>query len=122
MNLAPGDIVLIRMIRASTSTLKLRPALILKALPGPYQQWLACGISSNLDNQSSDWDERVSHGSPDFAATGLHRESLIRLSYLQGVSEVLIQGVVGEVDPAVVRRLCDRLATHIAAVDSPPTR
>ena len=42
----PGDIVLVRMPQAGGAPAKLRPALVLATLPGPYQDALVCGISS----------------------------------------------------------------------------
>lgn len=39
----PGDVVLIRLPQAAGEPPKLRPALILALLPGPFQSLLICG-------------------------------------------------------------------------------
>jgi hypothetical protein len=40
----PGDIVLVLLPGVVPGTFKLRPALFLAPLPGPYQTILVCGI------------------------------------------------------------------------------
>lgn len=42
----PGDVVLIPLPQFAGGTAKLRPALVLSLLPGPYQNVLLCGIST----------------------------------------------------------------------------
>jgi hypothetical protein len=43
-----GEIVLIRLAQFGGGAQKLRPALLLATLPGPYQTHLVCGISTQL--------------------------------------------------------------------------
>ena len=43
-----GEIVLIRLPQFGGGAQKLRPALLLATLPGPYQTHLVCGISAQL--------------------------------------------------------------------------
>lgn len=50
-----GDVVLIRFPHASSAALKLRPALVLALLPGPYQNILICGVSTRLHQLEPDW-------------------------------------------------------------------
>jgi mRNA interferase MazF len=40
----PGQIALFRFPRANLSEGKLRPALLLSEVPGPYEDWLICMI------------------------------------------------------------------------------
>ena len=62
---------------------KLRPALLLSVLPGAFQSMLTCGISSRVDHLVNEWNERIRLTDADFARSGFHRESSIRLSYLR---------------------------------------
>jgi mRNA interferase MazF len=55
----PGDMVLISLPQIGGGAPKLRPALLLADLPGPYQNLLLCGISTQLHQLQANWDERV---------------------------------------------------------------
>jgi mRNA interferase MazF len=78
----PGDVILIPLAELGGANVKLRPALVLADLPGPYQGLLICGISTQMQFLQTNWDELVQSGDSDFAASGLRRPSVIRLSYL----------------------------------------
>ncbi|HXE53238.1 MAG TPA: type II toxin-antitoxin system PemK/MazF family toxin [Tepidisphaeraceae bacterium] len=105
----PGDVVLLPVPQIGGGPPKLRPALVLSLLPGAYQNVLICGISTQLHHLEPDWDELVTLGDADFAASGLHRASAIRLSYLCAADSAAIAGSIGAVDPTRLRRLLDRL-------------
>lgn len=109
----PGDIVLISLPQAAGGPPKLRPALILAALPGPYQTHHLCGVSTQLAKIVPNWDEILQPGDPDFPPSGLHRASAIRLSYLHATDPTAIAGVLGQIDPARLERLLQRLADHL---------
>jgi hypothetical protein len=59
------------------------------------------------------WDEAVEVSDRDFAGSGLHQASLIRLSYLYAASSTEITGVIGSIDSARLDRLLIRLAQHL---------
>lgn len=109
----PGDVVLIALPQIGGTGLKLRPALLLAALPGPYQNLLLCGISTQLHQLQTNWDELIQPGDADFAASGLHRASIIRLSYLYAADPTEVSGVIGRIDPARLQRLRRRLSDHL---------
>ena len=109
----PGDVVLISLPQASSVLPKLRPALVLSLLPGTFQNILICGISTRRDNLVKDWDEVVSTTDADFSASGLHRESSIRLSYLYATDKVEIAGTIGSIDFDRLHRLTQRLVSHL---------
>jgi len=111
--LNPGDVVLIALPQIGGTGSKLRPALLLAALPGPYQNLLLCGISTQLHQLQVNWDELIQPGDADFAASGLHRASIIRLSYLYAADPTEVSGVIGRVDPARLQRLRQRLSDHL---------
>ena len=104
----PGDVVLIRLPQLG-GALKLRPALVVAMLPGPFQNVLICGISTRVQNLEADWDELVEVTASDFPRSGLHRRCAIRLSYLHAAEAREICGVIGQIDPARLDRLKRRL-------------
>jgi len=108
-----GDVVLISLRQFAGATPKLRPALLLAMLPGPYQTHLVCGISTQLQYQIPNWDELIQPGESDFSQSGLHRASVIRLSYLHATDSTEIAGVVGNIDSARLGLLLTRLADHL---------
>lgn len=87
----PGDIFLASVPQADGSH-KLRPVLALCQLPGPYGDWLVCGISSQLHQRVEGWDEILDPGTEIDAQTGLHRRSIVRLSFLSVVAKDTIAG------------------------------
>lgn len=111
--MSPGDIVLIRLPIFGGSGAKYRPALLLAQLPGPYQNQLVAGISTKLQNLQPGWDEVLDVTDPDFAQTGLHAKSAIRLSYLYAADTSQISGVIGSLSQARHRRLLESLANHL---------
>lgn len=58
---------------------KLRPALLLSKLPGEYDDWLICMISSQTHQYISGFDEIIEEGSEDFRESGLKVTSVIRV-------------------------------------------
>ena len=54
-----GQIVLFRFPRADLSEGKLRPALLLSEVPGAYEDWLICMISSQVHQRIDGFDELI---------------------------------------------------------------
>jgi mRNA interferase MazF len=108
-----GDVVLIPLPQFGGRAPKLRPALILTVLPGPYQNVLLCGISTQLQLIQANWDELIQPGDGDFTGSGLHQASVIRLSYLHAADATEITGVIGRIDPTRLARLRTRLADYV---------
>ena len=113
----PGSVVLIRMPRTGEVPGKLRPTLVLAQLPGPYEDLLVCGVSTRLADLEADWDEVVREDDPDFPASGLHRRSAIRLSFLAAVESSAVAGRIGEIAAVRLGRLLARLAGHLSQGD-----
>lgn len=109
----PGDVVLIPLPQIGGAAAKLRPALVLAKLPGPYQNLLLCGISTQLHQLEANWDELIQPGDADYPASGLRRPSIIRLSYLYAADPSETSGVIGQIDPARFHRLRQRLSDHL---------
>jgi mRNA interferase MazF len=55
-----GQIVLFPFPYSDHKEKKLRPALIIRQLPGDYEDWLICMISSQLPQKISLFDEIIS--------------------------------------------------------------
>lgn len=109
----PGDVVLIPLPQFGGGAPKLRPALVLVLLPGPYQNVLLCGISTQLHLIQANWDELIQPADGDFTVSGLHQASVIRLSYVYAADATEITGVIGRIDPTRLARLRTRLADHV---------
>ncbi len=108
----PGDVLLLPMLDVS-GKLKLRPAIYLAPLPGPYQTLLVCGFSTQLHSVIPDRDEVLRPGDIDFAASGLHSPSVIRLSYLRSAAPSDVVRVIGNIAPDRLQRLRTRLADQV---------
>jgi mRNA interferase MazF len=106
-------VVLIPLLTRGGAASKLRPALLLADLPGPYQNLLLCGISTQLQHLQQNWDELIQSTDADFSSSGLHLPSVIRLSYLHAADPSELAGVIGNVDPSRLHRLRQRLSDHL---------
>ena len=106
--------VLVSLAQTGGGPPKLRPALVLSLLPGPYQNVLICGISTHLHTLQPIWDELIQPSDADFKGSGLHRASSIRLSFLYAVDRAEITGRIGSIDPARLARLRSRLAQNVS--------
>lgn len=111
----PGEIVLLRLPQPDLSPGKLRPVLVLAELPGPFEDCLVCGISSQLRQEMLDWDERLTPADADFATSGLKVPSVIRLNWLASVNPRTSVGILGSVAPDRLTRLRQRLAAYLSS-------
>jgi mRNA interferase MazF len=78
-----GQIVLFRFPHTNLEEGKPRPALLLGKLPGEYDDWLICMVSSQIRYYVPDFDEIVGEDDTDFADSGLKASSLIRVGVWQ---------------------------------------
>jgi len=105
-----GQVVLFRFPRADLEEGKLRPALLLGKLPGEYDDWLICMISSQIRHHISGFDEVVQEGDPDFAASGLKVPSVIRIGRLAVVEGEILLGAIGHIASERLQRIKSHLA------------
>ncbi|MDO9129888.1 MAG: type II toxin-antitoxin system PemK/MazF family toxin [Anaerolineales bacterium] len=108
-----GDIVLTRFPLANLAEGKLRPALLLGRLPGDYDNWLICMISSQARHYQPDFDELVSESDSDFADSGLKTTSVIRVERLAVVETSILLGDVGHISAERLQRIKRHLADWI---------
>ncbi len=104
-----GQIVLFRFPHTDLAQGKLRPALLLGRLPGQFDDWLICMISSQTRHYIEGFDEIVQPSDSDFGNSGLKVASVIRIGRLAVVGEELF-GAIGEIDSERMRRIKTRLA------------
>jgi mRNA interferase MazF len=83
-----GSIILTAIVKADGQR-KNRPALLLREMP-KYGDLLICGISTQLRQYLTNFDEIIKTEDSGFVTSGLVRESLIRLAFLAVHSHSLL--------------------------------
>jgi mRNA interferase MazF len=106
-----GEIALANLPQADGSY-KLRPVLLLKQLPG-YNDFLVCGISTQIHQRINDFDELLDVNASQFNETGLRQSSIIRLSFLAVIPSNKIPGSIGKIDWTLHKILLNRLANYL---------
>ena len=105
-----GQIVLFRFPQTDLEEGKLRPALLLGKLPGEYDDWLICLISSQARHFIPEFDEIVQEGDLDFAESGLKVPSVIRVGRLAVVEGEILLGAIGKISLERLRNVKERLS------------
>jgi len=90
-----GQIVVFRFPQTDLEEGKLRPALLLGRLPGGYDDWLICMVSSQTHQYIAGFDEIVQEEDFDFGNSGLKVASVIRVGRLAVVSGEILLGAIG---------------------------
>jgi mRNA interferase MazF len=108
-----GQITLFAFPQTDQAIGKLRPALILRPLPGSHGDWLICMISSQLYHEVPEFDEIIRDTDSDFLQTGLKQTSLIRVTRLAVVSSNLLEGGMGTLSEERLNRIYSCLANWI---------
>ena len=109
-----GQIALFHFPQTDQQEGKLRPALVLRQLPGRYNDWLICMISSQTHQISPPADELISESDADYKSSGLKRASVIRATRLAVVQDDILAGAIGEIGNARLARIRDHLAKWIS--------
>lgn len=108
-----GDIILFRFPKTDLNEGKLRPALLLGKIPGEYDDWLICMISSQNRHYLPDFDELVQISDSDFSQSGLKLESVIRIGRLAVIEGELLLGEIGQISSERTKRIKNNLAGWI---------
>ena len=87
---------------------KMRPAINIGSVP-PFNDWLVCAVSTQLQRTVKDLDILLDAKHPDLARAGLREPSLIRVAQLTTLPDKVIQGSIGEISPATLRTIKERL-------------
>ena len=110
-----SNVILVPLVQADEE-LKYRPAIVLREMPMPYRDLLVCGVSTRLNQYVQGFDDIISPVDADFVSSGLHRESLIRLSFLGIVPCRLVRGTLGSISDERHKRLLKRLVDYLTNV------
>ena len=111
-----GQIVLFSFPQTDQTAGKVRPALLLRRVVGPHDDWLVCMISSQLRQEVPGVDEVIRDADNDFSTTGLKQSSLVRTMRLAVVGDGVFHGTIGEVSNDRLARIRSRIAEWIFGV------
>jgi mRNA interferase MazF len=109
----PGQIVLFRFPYTNLQEGKMHPALIVAKIPGRFDDWLTCAISTQLHQQIPDFDETIKERDEDYALSGLKSESLIRVCRMGVLEGIVFEGAIGKITDKRLNRIKSRLATWL---------
>ncbi|MDO9424813.1 MAG: type II toxin-antitoxin system PemK/MazF family toxin [Methylobacter sp.] len=112
--------VLFRFPQTDQKDGKLRPALILRKLPGKFDDWLICMISSQLHQVIPGLDEIINLEETNFQQTGLKQSSLIRASRLAVVDDDILIGKLGNIDTLRLNKIRGYIAKWLQNSSSNP--
>ncbi len=108
-----GQIVLFSFPQTDQTLGKLRPALVLRKLAGPYDDWLICMISSQLAQQIQNFDVIINEKDADYEQSGLRTSSVIRISRLAVVDKSTLLGSIGNIGIERLNLIKNRLSDWI---------
>jgi len=111
--IAEGQIVLFKFPQTDQTLGKLRRALVLCRLPGSYNDWLICMVSSHLDQKIPDFDEVIIPKDLDFKDSGLKVPSLIRIGRLAVVDGDILLGKLGQIGTQRLLRIKQKISRWI---------
>lgn len=111
-----GQITLFRFPQTDQAAGKLRPALVLRKLPGPYDDLLICMVSSQLSQEIPEFDEVLYENDPDFKQSGLKTSSVIRISRLAVVNKDILLGSIGHISDERLNIIKSRLSNWIQGI------
>lgn len=109
-----GDLIIFDTIAITKegTEIKRRPGICLRKLPGNYQQFLVCGISSQVHLFIEGFDEIVNRSDDNLLNLKSDR-SVIRLGFLNWVPINQIEGSIGSISPERHRLLLERLSNYL---------
>ena len=108
-----GQVVLFRFPQTNQIPSKIRPALVIREIPGSYGDWLICMISSQLSQQIPEFDEIIREDDADFGRSGLKTTSVIRISRLAVVNRKVLLGSIGDIDSERLMSIKKKLSEWI---------
>jgi len=108
-----GQIALFRFPQTDLESGKLRPALVLARVPGEFDDWLICMISTQVRHFVAQFDDVIRADDSDFAESGLKQTSVIRPGRLAVVQGDILLGTVGAIAPERLQRIKTGLTAWI---------
>jgi mRNA interferase MazF len=107
-----GDVILTALPQTDGKH-KLRPALILRIMPG-YNDLLLCGISTNISKCIKGFDETITIKDKDYHKSGLLQDSLIRLGFISVMPQKSIAGSIGKISEERYHKLMNNLINYLS--------
>ena len=104
-----GQIILFEFPQTDLKWGKLRPALI----PGSFDDWLICMISSQIRHHIKGFDDIIAIADADFSKSGLKNNSVIRVGRLAVVDVTMLLGSIGKIDPKRLAKIKSNLANRL---------
>jgi len=92
-----GQIALLSFPQVDLGVGKTRPVLLLAQLPGRYEDWLVCMLSTQLHQAVPGFDEVLDENELDFRDSGVKVPSVIRVGRLAVISAELLFGTIGRI-------------------------
>jgi mRNA interferase MazF len=83
-------------------------------LPGEYDDWLICMISSQTHQYISGFDEIINDSDEDFGESGLKVISVIRVGRLAVVSGEILLGAIGQISSERLNRVKKHLSDWLS--------
>ncbi len=75
-----GHMALIRFPQVDLAPGKPRPVLLIGPVPGPYEDWLVCMVSTQLHQALAGFDEVINREASDFQHSGIKVASVVRVA------------------------------------------
>jgi mRNA interferase MazF len=114
-----GMVVLVPFPHAETDAAgKVRPAVVIRRLPGGYDDWLICMLSSQIAQAIEGFDDVITEDADDFAESGLKVSSVVRVTRLAVCHDSLMLGSIGHIADARLLRIRQRLSAWLLARSS----
>lgn len=104
-----GKVVLVPFPFDDLSSTKVRPAVCLTKPIGSYDHIILAFVTSKIPRNLLATDIVLDTTHPDFAASGLHQPSTIRLDHLMTVRKSIIRRELGELSLETQEQIADKL-------------
>ncbi|MBL4818159.1 MAG: type II toxin-antitoxin system PemK/MazF family toxin [Deltaproteobacteria bacterium] len=109
----PGQIVVFAFPQTNLLNTKLRPALLIQRLPGKYDDWLTCMISSKTNQAIPGFDDIINEVDNDYANSGLKTSSVFRVGRLAVQEQNIFLGSIGEISDSRLQRISENISSWI---------
>lgn len=110
-----GQVVLFHFPKTDMKEGKPRPALVIRKVPGDYNDWLICMISSRIHQQTAVSDI-IGPDDDDYKDSGLKTISIIRVSRLAVVESEILIGKLGQISHQRLHKIKEKIAKWITGV------
>jgi mRNA interferase MazF len=111
----PGHLALFRLPQADGAPGKLRPVLVLKKVPGNFDDWLVCMVTSKFQHYQPEFDEIVNEEADDYCQSGLKAASCIRICRVAIIDSAVLLGSIGSIQQERLRRIQNKLAGWLSS-------